>query len=158
MITKDDCLTILIKLEDNGVDKAKINSHVRQLMISKELPTETLKFIAANRGLEAVNFYDMLRRRYNEKKSPLYKNIVSEISDIKEVVVSLSSLLTQIYLYAKKIDNEALFLKEIRAAEIAKVLVQYAQDQVPDNCLKLMRLIKADLLVLEYIAGRRELQ
>ncbi len=158
MITKDDCLKILVKLEDNGVDKVKINSHIRQLMYSKELPTDTLKFIAANRGLEAVNFYAMLRKRYNEKKSPLYKNIVSELKDINEVVVSLSSLLTQIYLYARKIENKSLFLKEIRAAEIAMVLNKYAVDQTPEDCLKLLRLIKSDLLVLEYIAGRRDLQ
>lgn len=159
MITKNDCMSILIKLEDRGVEKASINEHVRSLMRAKgnEVPLETLRFISNNRGIEVANFYEMLRNSHNKKKSPLYTNIVSEIVEPKEVLTTLSSMLTQIFLYSRKIDNVESFLKEIRAEEISRVLNNYCATGNFDACIKLLRLIKSDLVVLEYIAGRRDL-
>ena len=66
MITKQDCMTLLVRLEDNGVQG--INNYLNKLLLSKEVPIEVLRFIAKNRGLEAVNFYEMLRKNYNQKK------------------------------------------------------------------------------------------
>lgn len=59
MITKSDCLSILVKLGDTGIN---VNQHLRKLAISKEIPLDTLKFIADNRGIEIANFYEMLRK------------------------------------------------------------------------------------------------
>ena len=42
MITKNDCLTVLVALEDKGLD---INQHMKKLVTSKEIPYEVLKFI-----------------------------------------------------------------------------------------------------------------
>lgn len=157
MITRDDCMSILVKLEDRGVDKASINKNMRQLMVSKEIPLDVLRFISANRGIEVANFYELLRKNHNEKKSPLYTNIVKEIEDKDEILTTLSSMLTQVFLYSRKLDDADEFLKAIRAEEISRVLNEYCQTGATDNCLKLLKLIKSDLLVLEYIAGRREL-
>lgn len=151
-------MSILIRLEDRGLDKALINKNMRLLMTSKEIPLDVLKFISQNRGIEISNFYELLRKNYNLKKSPLYGNIVKEIDDPNEVLTTLSSMLTQIFLYSRKLEAVDSFLKEIRAAEISKVLQDYCYTGNIENCLRLLKLIKSDLVVLEYISGRRELQ
>lgn len=157
MITRDDCMSILVRLEDRGIDKASINKYMRQLMVSKEIPLEVLKFISVNRGIEVADFYELLRKNHNEKKSPLYTNILKEIEDEREILTTLSSMLTQIFLYGRKLDNPDNFFKSVRAEEITRVLNEYFQTGIIENCMKLLKVIKSDLVVLEYAAGRRDL-
>jgi hypothetical protein len=154
MITKNDCLTLLVALEDRGVD---INSSMRKLVTSKDIPTEVLKFILDNRGIEVANFYEMLRKKHNQKKSPLYHNIVKEVTDTDEVITTLACLLVQITLYSNKLPaNKEIFQREVRAEEITRVLNTYYSTGDLSQCLALLKLIKTDLLVLEHISGRRE--
>lgn len=155
MITKTDCMSLLVKLEDKGID---VNPYMKKLIVSKEIPLDVLRFIADNRGIEIINFYEMLRHSYNKKKSPLYKNILQEVETPEDTIILLSCLLTQIILYGNKLENKGSFLKEARAEEITRVLNTYFKDNNIGEGLALLKLIKSDLLVLEYIAGRRELQ
>lgn len=155
MITKTDCLTILVSLEDRGVN---IDKQMKKLLTAKEIPLETLKFILENRGIEVANFYEMLRKKHNQKKSPLYHNIVKDTTDPEEIITTLSCLLVQIALYSKKlVSNKEIFQREVRAEEISRVLHNYYTTGMLDSCIALMKLLKADLLVLEHISGRREL-
>ncbi len=154
MITKNDCLTVLVALEDKGLD---INQAMKKLVTSKEIPHDVLKFILDNRGIEVANFYEMLRKKHNDKKSPLYHNIVKDITDPEEVITTLACLLVQITLYGKKLlTNKEIFQREVRAEEITRVLNNYYATGALDGCLTLLKLLKADLLVLEHISGRRE--
>jgi hypothetical protein len=155
MITKNDCLTLLVSLEDKGID---INKQMRRLVTSKDIPLDVLKFILTNRGIEVANFYEMLRKKHNQKKSPLYHNIVKDINDPEEVITTLACLLVQITLYSKKLtSNKDIFKREVRAEEISRVLNNYYSTGTLESCLALMKLLKADLLVLEHISGRRDL-
>ncbi len=155
MITKNDCLTILVSLEDRGVD---INSQMKKLLTAKEIPIEVLKFILTNRGIEVANFYEMLRKKHTQKKSPLYHNIVKDITDPEDIITTLACLLVQITLYSKKLTtNKDIFQREVRAEEISRVLNNYYATGTLDSCLALIKLLKSDLLVLEHISGRREL-
>lgn len=154
MLNKSDCMSILIKLEDKGVD---INAQMKKLILAKDIPIDVLKFIAEKQGLEAVNFYEMLRKSYNNKKSKLYKNILDDIN-IDDVCVILSSLLLQIALYSSKLtDTKDSFLQEIRANEISEALADFYKSDNVEKCLAVLNAIKTDLLVLEYLNGRREL-
>jgi hypothetical protein len=154
MITKNDCLTLLVSLEDKGIN---IDSQMKKLITSKEIPMETLKFILDNRGIEVANFYEMLRKKHNQKKSPLYHNIVKDITDVDEIITTLACLLVQITLYSKKLQsNRDIFQREIRAEEITRVLNDFYTTGELDQCIALIKLLKADLLVLEHISGRRE--
>ena len=155
MITKNDCLSILTKLDESGI--SGVNQYVRKLVVARDIPLEVLKFISDNRGLEVSKFYEMLRRSHNQKKSPLYTNILKEIDDPQEVVTTLSCLLTQILLYGKKLENRDQFFREVRAEELTRVLNNYFKTGLYEECLNLIKVIKSDLLVLEYIAGRRDL-
>jgi hypothetical protein len=154
MITKNDCLTILVALEDKGVN---IDAQMRRLVTSKEIPMDVLKFILDNRGSEVANFYEMLRKKHNQKKSPLYHNIVKDIDDTDDVITTLACLLVQITLYSKKLtSNKEIFQREMRAEEITRVLNNYYSTGDFSQCLALIKLLKSDMLVLEYISGRRE--
>jgi hypothetical protein len=154
MITKNDCLTVLVALEDKGLD---INRPMKKLVTSKDIPHDVLKFILDNRGIEVANFYEMLRKKHNDKKSPLYHNIVKDITDPEDVITTLACLLVQITLYSKKLPtNKEIFQREVRAEEITRVLNNYYATGALDGCLTLLKLLKSDLLVLEHISGRRE--
>lgn len=155
MINKTDCLTILVKLEDSGISEAR--PFIKKLMVSREPSVEVLKFIANQRGFELAKFYEMLRKNHNKNKSPLYTNILKEVEDSKELVITLSCLLTQILLYGRKLDSSIVFYRESRAEEITRVLNNYFVSGDLEPCYQMIKLIKSDLLVMEYIAGRRDL-
>ena len=148
-------MTVLVALEDKGLD---INLPMKKLVTSKEVPLEVLKFILDNRGIEVANFYEMLRKKHNQKKSPLYHNIVKDSTDPEEVITTLACLLVQIALFSKKLtSNKEIFQREVRAEEISRVLNNYYATGMLDSCLALMKLLKSDLLVLEHISGRRDI-
>lgn len=154
MITKNDCLTLLVSLEDNGVN---IDLPMKKLLSTKEIPIDVLRFILDNRGIEVANFYEMLRKKHNQKKSPLYHNIVKEITDPEEVITTLACLLVQVSLYSNKLTtNKEIFKREVRAEEITRVLNDYYGNGSLDSCLALLKLLKTDLIVLEHISGRRD--
>ena len=154
MITKNDCLTLLVSLEDKGID---IDRPMKKLVTSREIPMDVLKFILDYRGIEVANFYEMLRKKHNQKKSPLYHNIVKDITDVDEIITTLACLLVQITLYSKKLQsNKDIFQREIRAEEITRVLNHFYTTGEFDQCIALIKLLKADLLVLEHISGRRD--
>lgn len=154
MITKNDCLTILVSLENRGLN---IDQPMKKLITAKEIPFEVLKFILDNRGSEVANFYEMLRKKHNEKKSPLYHNIVKDITDPDEIITTLACLLVQITLFSKKLqNNREIFQREVRAEEITRVLNVFYTTGELDQCLALIKLLKTDLIVLEHISGHRE--
>lgn len=154
MITKNDCLTLLVSLEDKGVN---IDAQMKKLLTSREIPMDVLRFILEYRGIEVANFYEMLRKKHNQKKSPLYHNIVKDVTDVDEIITTLACLLVQITLYSRKLTtNKDIFQREIRAEEITRVLNHFYTTGEFDQCLALIKLLKTDLLVLEHISGRRE--
>lgn len=146
MITKEDVLLLLTELRDGGVD---CKEQIKQQILAKEPQIEILKFINDNRELDLTNFYKKLRKSYNNKKSKLYINIVKETEEIKDVLTTLSALLTQIILYAKNVDNMVMFYQHSRASEITLVLNNYFKTYDLTNCIKLMKIIKADIKVCE---------
>lgn len=151
-ISKHDCLLLLAELQNEGIDCKE----VVKTLLSKEDPTiEVLKFINDNRQLDVTAFYEKLRKSYNNKKSKLYINIVKEnFSEPKDILTTLASLNLQILLYNKNVQDSNIFLKHCRFEEINMCLYNYARtyDFIP--CQKLLKLIKADLKVLEAINGR----
>ena len=149
MLTKNDMILLLTEIEATGVD---VNKYLVQLFNSDKIPTSVLKFINDTRQLDVASFYEVLRKSYNQKKSPLYKNLVKEeFNDPNEVLTTLSALNLQIMLYSKNLDDNKMFLKHSRGEEITSVLNNYYKtyDLIP--CLKALRVIKADLKSFEHI-------
>ena len=149
MLTKNDCLLLLADLKNKGEDTS---IYVKKTISSNKIDLDVLKFINNKQPLDLVLFYQTLRRKYNAKKSKLYKEIVQvDEKEPKDIVVTLSSLLTQILLYSNTVENKQLFLKHARADEISKVLLSYFQFYNLKLCTQLLTLIKADLKACEYV-------
>lgn len=153
MLTKQDLLLLLTDIEDSGIN---VDNQITRLLRSETITYDTLKFINDNRQFDVSVFYELLRKNYNHKKSTLYINLVKEdLDNPTEALITLSALNLQIILFAKKLSDSKMFLKHSRAEEITRVLNNYYKtyDLIP--CLKLLKLIKADLVAFEQIIGHR---
>lgn len=149
MLKKNDLILLLTQLQESGVD---VSSKLKQVILSKELPLDVIKFINDNRQLDVTGFYEQLRKSYNNKRSSLYINLVrEEVKEPTDVLVTLSSLNLQILLYAKHLDNPQLFLSHSRAEEITRVLNNYYNTYDLKPALLLRDLIRSDLKVFESI-------
>ena len=152
MMSKQDIILLLTELEDNGID---VQAQLRKTIVSSTVPLDVIKFINDNRQLDLTAFYEGLRKNYNHKKSKLYISIVKELENPTDVITTLSSYNLQVALYSKQAQDSQLFLKHARAKEVNIVLAKYYDTYDLTNCLNLLRLIKADLVACETIAGRR---
>lgn len=148
MITKNDCYLLLSELNESGLDTT---NPIKDLMSSNSPSLEVIKFINDNRQLDLTAFYEKLRKSYNNKKSKLYINIMKETEQPNDVLVTLSSLLTQILLFAKDLEDKQMFLRHSRADEITLVLQNYLKDYNLTSCIKLIKLFKIDIKALESI-------
>lgn len=148
MITKNDIILLLTDLKQRGIDT---DSQLKELLRASDIPLTVIKFINDNRQLDLAAFYEGIRKSYNNKKSELYINIVKEVDDTTEVLTTLSAMLTQILRYSKNVENKAMFLRHARANDITKALSNYFTTYDLTICLKLLRVIKADIKALESI-------
>lgn len=147
MITKNDCLMLLAELSDSGIDT---HEAVNKVVKNTSIDLEVLKFINSYKTFDVLDFYDKLRINYNNKRSKLYKCIVQvDEKEPKDIVVTLSSLLTQILLHSKTVTEKELFLKHSRAEEISRVLNNYFKTYDLTLCVSMLKLVKADLKALE---------
>lgn len=141
MITKQDCALLLTEI--GATDKLK------ELLMQEQPSIEIIQFINDNRELDLTRFYKKIKKSYNQKHSKLYINIVKEIDDATEVLTTLSAMLTQILIFSKDVDDKPMFLRHARADEISAVLRNYFSSYDITNCIKLLRIIKADIKVCE---------
>jgi hypothetical protein len=148
LITKNDCYLLLSEINDKGLDTS---TAIKSLMSSNSPSLEVIKFINDNRQLDLTSFYEKIRKSYNTKRSKLYINIMKETEQPQDVLITLSSLLTQILLFAKDVDDRQMFLRHSRADEITRVLSGYFKDFDLTNCVKLIKLFKVDIKALESI-------
>lgn len=148
MISKNDCYLLLADLQQRGIDTS---GAIKELMGSTSIPLSVIKFINDNRQFDLAKFYEKLRKSYNQKKSSLYINIVKEIEEPTEVLTTLTSMLTQVLRFSKEVSDKQMFLRHARANDITKVLNIYFTNFDLTNCIKLIRIIKADLKALESI-------
>lgn len=154
MISKNDLFLLLTELEDSGED---VGNQISKLMKVPGISPDVLRFVNSRRALDVSSFYDVLRKSYNQKKSPLYKNLVKEeYKDPNEVLIILSALNLQIILFANKLEDDKMFLRHSRVEEVTKVLNDYYKTYDLMPCYKLLKLIKTDLIVFDYISGRRD--
>lgn len=149
MITRNDCILLLTDIQNQTGENTQ--KYIKDLFKSTDIDINILKYINSKRQLELTKFYEKLRKSYNNKKSSLYINIVKETDDPTDVLTTLSSLNLQILLFAKHLEDKAMFFNHARSQEITLVLNNYFKTYDIQPCLKLLKLIKADLKVCEMI-------
>lgn len=150
MITRIDLHLLLGELKEQGID---VSNCMKRLSQSNGVDIEVLKFINSHSELSLKGFYSKLRKTYNEKHSKLYINLVKEVVEPKDVLITLSSLLTQILIFSESVEDREMFLKHARCDEISGALTKYftTYDLIP--CMRLIGLIKADLKVMEFLSN-----
>ena len=74
MIAKSDLLLLLNELKNEGVD---VNGYIQETLRSQNISIDILKFINKNKPLDVLDFYEKLRKSYNDKRSKLYINIMN---------------------------------------------------------------------------------
>lgn len=148
MIQKNDLIVLLTELEESGID---VGDNIKKTALSREMPTEVIKFINNNRQIDISAFYEKLRNSYNNKKSNLYINLVKETIEPIETITTLSSLALQINLFSKHLENKTMFFKHSRIEEILSVLLDYYDSYDFASAISLLSLIKADLKCFEMI-------
>lgn len=148
MIKKNDLIILLTEMQEKGID---VKDALLKTIRSTDIPLDVLKYINDNRQLDVAVFYNGLRKSYNEKRSPLYHNIVKEDIEPNEALTTLASLHLQLLLFSKKLDDPTMFFNHIRAEEITRVLNNYYKTYDISSCIKLLKLIKADLKCFETI-------
>lgn len=154
MITRNDCILLLTDIQNQTGENT--SNYIKELFKSPSIDVNILKFINDKRQLDLTRFYEKLRKSYNNKKSSLYINIVKETEEPTEVLTTLASLNLQILLFAKNVEDKVMFYNHARSNEITYVLNNYFKTFDIQPCLKLLRLVKADLKVCEMIEGRDE--
>lgn len=153
MISKQDTAALLIEVKNSGVD---IGNRLTTLFKDDDI-IEYLKFINDNRPLDLTLFYEKIRKSYNTKHSKLYINIMKETEEISDVLTTLSSLLVQIFLFSKNVEDKAMFFRHTRANEIVYVLNNYLSTYNLTKAIKLIKLYKADIKCMEFINSSQKL-
>ena len=151
MINKSD-IAILI----DELDLEDSNKLIKELYSSSGISISLMRKINDKKPLDVINFYEKLRKSYNAKKSKLYINILKsdeEELEVKKVLTTLSAMLNQILQYNPQ--DKLLFYKHIRADEISKALEIYFKSYDIKVAYQLLKLIKADVYVLENVSGKR---
>ena len=155
MLQVNDLVLILTDMETSGDEGA--HEQLMKTLMSSTISTNTLKYINDRRPLDVTQFYERIRKNYNDKRSSLYKNIVKDIEDPDEAISTLSAFALNLFLYSKHVEesNRKLFFKHVRAEEVTRVLNQFYKSQDVTSAIKLLRLLKADLVCFETASGRR---
>ena len=64
-------------------------------------------------------------------------------------MITLSSLLTQIFLYSNKLENKETFLKSCRISEIVRAIEAYTESYDTTKAISVLTLMRTDLKLLE---------
>lgn len=149
MLQKTDLLLLLTDIQENEPE-LDVKDYVDQVIRTPGISLEALKFINAHRLLDVTEFYEKLRKSYNQKRSNLYINIMkSDETELKNVMIVLTSLLNQIMIYADKAQDKQMFLKHARADELCKAILIHLNTYDIQPAVKLLQLVKADLKTLQ---------
>ncbi len=149
MLKKNDLILLLTNLQEQGVDVA---AKLRKVISSPDIPLDVVKFINDNRQMDVTRFYEQIRKSYNAKRSSLYINLVKEeLSNPTDSLTTLASFNLQVLLFAKHLDNPAMFLRQSRVEEVTRVLNNYYRTYDLGPVVKLRALIKSDIKAFESI-------
>lgn len=155
MLQKNDLVLLLSEMQEEGYD---VEKEITELISSPSIPLNILKLVNDNRPLAVTSFYERVRKNHNEKKSDLYKNIMKETTEVDKILTTLSAFVLQVNLYARYLEEKNLqsFYKHSRVEEVTRVLNNYYKTYDLTSCIKILRLIKSDILAFETINGRRK--
>lgn len=155
MLQSNDLVLLLTSMASQGIEGA--SEQIRKC-IGKPVSLETLRFINEHRQLDVAKFYERVRKNHNEKRSSLYKNLVRDDLSAEDAITTLHAFALQAALFSKHVEEgrKPMFFKHVRAEEVASVLEGYYKDYDLSSAMRVLRLIKADIMAFESVGGRRD--
>lgn len=148
MITLNDCLLMLANIKANNIDTSKMENEVLENGVTKKV----IKFIKENGDLDIYDFYEKLRKSYNDKKSKLYINIVKEdFTNVDNIPTTMASYVLQTLLFSKQAKDANLFLEQSRYTDCCDCLLEYGKNGDLIPCIRLLQIIKQEIKALEEI-------
>lgn len=155
MLQKQDIILLLTNLEEQGVD---VENELIKVATSSSIPLDVVSFINKRQQLDITKFYEKIRKSYNNKKNTLYKNLIHEDINIENVLTTLSSFILQINIFSQNVEkkNLGVFYRNARVEEITNALTEYYKNYNIIPAVKLLKLLRCDLLAFEYANGRRD--
>lgn len=106
-----------------------VDDHIRRVFNEDTVPYDTIIFINEYEPLDQLSVYNRIYN--NRRKNPLYKNLVNENLSLPDKAIALNSLLTQILINNKKLEESnkkedaELFKDFMSASEIHNAIMEY---------------------------------
>lgn len=105
------------------------DNHIKRVFNEDTVPYDTIVFINEYEPLDQLSVYNRIYN--NRRRNPLYKNLVNENLSLADKAIALNSLLTQILINNKKLEESnkkedaELFKDFMSASEIHNAVVEY---------------------------------
>lgn len=153
IIDKRDVLNILFDFQKLYPEDNEVTVQLNRLIRMKEPDLDAIKFVNDRREFELRQFYEKMRKSYNNKNSKLYRNLVRfEELEPREILTCLGSLQLQILLFYKTLGSDTNFLAHARFDSICDCLKHFYNTGDYAPAMKLLSLIKSDLKIFEAIS------
>lgn len=130
----------LFEIRDNyNID---ISKYIEKVAGKSIIPADVIVFINKYSPLPQLETYNAIYSR--RKTNPLYKNLVNENASPDDVALGLSSLLTQIFIRMKKLDESEKrdFAELMNVNQITKVLNNYSMNGDIDSLRETFLMIR----------------
>lgn len=144
MLTNQDLIYFLTKWNTKEADVI-----IRKLLTSSSFKGEAISYLNSLRSIDIVNFYEHLRKSYNEKHSSLYINLMREELSLDEQIITLASYILQANIYLKKSINKPLFIRESSLLDASRALELYYSQEDFLWVSKQLSKIKEDIKLYE---------
>lgn len=153
MLSRQECYKLLMELKQKGLEDT--DKYFLQLTRCTSVPLEVIKYINTHRELDVTKFYEALRKENNNRKSKLYINIMKEIDDPDELLITLSSLITKIFIFSKELKavEKINFFKNVKLEQLESAIMLYSRTGDVTGCINLLSRIKNDIKILESSKG-----
>ena len=148
MLTRQDCYKMLLDIKAKGIN---IEEQLKEVVKSPTVPKNVIRFISENTDLKILQFYEVLRKQNNKKNSKLYINIMKGLEDPTELLITLSSLITRIFIFSKTLDNseKKMFFENVNLQKIINAQQSYLINYDISECVECLNAIKRDIKLLE---------
>lgn len=150
MLTSQDLIYFLTKCNTKEADVI-----IRKLLTSSAFKGEAISYLNSTRSIDIVNFYEHLRKSYNEKRSSLYINLMKEDLPLEDQVITLASYILQANIYLKKAINRPLFIRESEVNNSALALQKYYSQEDLLEVRNQLNKIKEDIKLYESFYRRK---
>jgi len=102
LLSKSNVYLELFKIQEE--QEINVNRYIKELAGKSEIPYDILVFINKHSPLQQLETYNHIYN--NRRKNPLYKNLVNEELSQEDKAVSISSLITQVLIRMKSMNEE----------------------------------------------------